>query len=225
MLALLQDGRGSPTANEVATSLGLHPNTARFHLEALAEAGLVVREREDRSAPGRPKVHYVPASDAPLAGDRNYRLLAEILTAHLSATAADPEAAAADAGRTFGRLAARERSGATAAGAGSRTEATGAVVDTLDAMGFDSSVTPEPAGVRLDVHRCPFLELAHAPAEAGGLSVVCAVHRGLMEGLLDETGSQLRVASLEPLVAPGHCIARLVRQSPAVGTRRAAASR
>jgi predicted ArsR family transcriptional regulator len=37
---------------DVAQQTGLHPNTARFHLEALVEAGLAERETEDRETPG-----------------------------------------------------------------------------------------------------------------------------------------------------------------------------
>ena len=40
---------------EVAQQMGLHPNTARFHLEALVDAGLAVREAEERDTPGRPR--------------------------------------------------------------------------------------------------------------------------------------------------------------------------
>lgn len=43
---------------EVAQGTGLHQNTARFHLEGLVEAGLAVRETEDRDTPGRPRVGY-----------------------------------------------------------------------------------------------------------------------------------------------------------------------
>ena len=43
---------------EVAQRMGLHQNTARFHLEALTEAGLAAREAEDRQGPGRPRIGY-----------------------------------------------------------------------------------------------------------------------------------------------------------------------
>lgn len=236
MLARLQDGRGPATATEVADALGLHVNTARFHLEALAESGLASRQREDRVVPGRPKVRYLSASDAPPAGRRSYRLLAEILAAHLDATATDPERPAIEAGERFGRLAARSsldnrpETPETPEIPGVREarleDATRVVVETLSAMGFPSVATTEPTGIRLDIGQCPFLELAEARRPGPGhLGVVCAVHRGLMQGLLDESDSALRVGSLEPLVAPDHCIARLVRRPPTAGPRQEAISR
>jgi predicted ArsR family transcriptional regulator len=204
----------------VAARLRAHPNTARFHLEALCEAGLVERQREARTVPGRPRTTYVAAAAAPPTTQRSYRLLAEILASQVAAGAPDPAEAAAEAGRRFGRLAVRgeERAETPAAAAA-------VVADTLSEMGFDSR--PAEAGgagmrdrasqagetsladeVRIDVLSCPFLEVA-----TGHLEVVCSVHRGLMEGLLEKMGSPVRVASLEPLVGPSHCIARLRHHS------------
>ena len=235
---MLQDGHGPATASAVAEQLGLHANTARFHLEALAEAGLVEREREDRTVPGRPKVHYRPTSGAPSAGHRSYRLLAEILTAHLATTDPDPARSAMAAGETFGLLAARQRPRPDAVPSGE--EASRVVVETLGEMGFASRAVAEPGGIRLDVGQCPFLEVAslevaseHRGAEVHRtedhrtehLGVVCAVHRGLMQGLLDGIDAPLRVDTLDPLVGPSHCVARLVRRAPAARPRRVGAAR
>ena len=50
---------GEPVpVSDVAVVIGLHQNTTRFHLDALTESGLVVREVEQRNQPGRPKVLY-----------------------------------------------------------------------------------------------------------------------------------------------------------------------
>ena len=76
---MLRAADGPLGVREVAQRMGLHPNTARFHLEALVEAGLAVRETEDRERPGRPRIGYRAAADGP-AGRRRYRLLAEMLT-------------------------------------------------------------------------------------------------------------------------------------------------
>src|SRR5262252_7614233 len=51
VLDMLRAADGPLGVREVAQRMGLHPNTARFHLEALTEAGLAVREAEDRKAP------------------------------------------------------------------------------------------------------------------------------------------------------------------------------
>jgi predicted ArsR family transcriptional regulator len=45
---------GSPLGvQEVADRTGLHPNTERFHLDALAEAGLATRHRPAAGKPPR----------------------------------------------------------------------------------------------------------------------------------------------------------------------------
>src|SRR5437763_13331086 len=79
----------------------LHPNTARFHLEVLTEAGLAARETEDRETPGRPRIGYRAAADGP-AERRRYRLLAEMLTSLIAGTMPEPGRAAEEAGREWG---------------------------------------------------------------------------------------------------------------------------
>lgn len=207
VLAVLQDLGGPATAAEVAGRLGAHPNTARFHLEALVAAGAVSREREERTTPGRPRTHYVAEVAALPATQRSYRLLADILATHVARSADDPARDAADAGRTFGRL---------AAPAGERPRSVAAtadlVVDALSGMGFESRRAVEGERARIDVTTCPFLEVA-----TQHLDVVCAIHRGLMEGLLERVGAPVDVESLEPLVGPSHCVARLARRGRRAG--------
>lgn len=74
---------------------------ARFHLEALVEAGLAERETEDRETPGRPRIGYRATADA-AAGRRRYRLPAEMLTSLISRTMAEPGGATEAAGREWG---------------------------------------------------------------------------------------------------------------------------
>jgi predicted ArsR family transcriptional regulator len=40
---------------EIAEELAVHPNTARFHLEALVKTGQVEAVEADRTKPGRPR--------------------------------------------------------------------------------------------------------------------------------------------------------------------------
>ena len=74
VLDLLRAAGGPLGVRDVAQRTGLHPNTARFHLEALTETGLAVRETEDREAPGRPRIGYRAAADGP-AGRRGSRVV------------------------------------------------------------------------------------------------------------------------------------------------------
>ncbi len=54
------------------------------------------------------------------------------------------------------------------------------------------------------MHRCPFHDLAESHPE-----IVCAVHRGVVSGALDELGSELEVEGLDVFARPDLCIARL----------------
>lgn len=201
VLATLQDGAAPMSAMGVADRLGLHANSARFHLEALVDAGLAERRSADRDTRGRPAILYAASAAAPSVAPRSYRALATILVAHL---AAQPSAgvAAAQAGESWGRELAR--SGATRQAPRSAPAAARAVVDGLSGVGFEAGVAGRGAASRVEIRPCPFLELVQEHGE-----VVCAVHRGLMTGLLDELGSRVTVESLVPFAEPGRCVAEL----------------
>src|SRR6516225_6586034 len=104
VLELLREAAAPLGVQEVAEHCGLHPNTARFHLDALVAAGLVIRDRGSRpnpgsgrpgrpgrlghpGRPGRPAIGYRAAggdgSGVP-AGERRYRLLAEMLASMIA---------------------------------------------------------------------------------------------------------------------------------------------
>ena len=76
--------------HEVADCTGLHPNTARFHLDRLVEAGLATRERQARATPGRPGMAYRAADDGGLTGERRHRLLTQMLTTLITGMMPDP---------------------------------------------------------------------------------------------------------------------------------------
>lgn len=212
VLGALQDLRAPTTAADVARRLGIHLNTARFHLDALVSAGLAERAREDRRRPGRPQVNYAAAQSAPQATHRSYRLLAEILSRHVARHSSDPHGEGIEAGRDYGRFVATATSPVDRLGA---PEAVAAVVSALDGMGFDSRHVPDdrPTGdATVEVTNCPFLEVAE-----GHLEVVCAVHQGIMEGMLEQLGGGARVSRLDPLVEPGRCVARFSSRAPEQG--------
>ncbi len=203
VLGLLQDAGEPMTAATVGERLSLHVNTARFHLDALVDSGLAVRQREERSTPGRPKVLYAPAAAAPDVAHRSYRLLAEILTSYLADRLPEPSTSAEEAGHAWGRYLSEPPTPFHRPDEG---EALDALVRGLDRIGFDSRVVSEPESVRLEVSHCPFLEVAE-----GHNDVVCSVHLGLMRGMLEHMEAPVSAASLEPLVEPSRCIAHLAR--------------
>lgn len=203
VLALLQDADEPLTAVAAGERLGLHVNSVRFHLDALANDSLVVRHREDRTRPGRPKVLYAATDSAARPASRSYRLLAEILTTLLGDALPDPARSAEDAGNTWGRYLTPAVPPFHHPG---EAESLDTLVDSLDRLGFDSQVVNEPDSLRLEVSHCPFLEVAETHHE-----VVCSVHHGLIRGILEQIGAPLAAAQLEPLVEPSHCIAHLRR--------------
>src|SRR5665811_2378895 len=103
VLEVLQDTGAQLGVNDVAARLSLHPNTVRFHLEALVTSGLVDSEAEERDLPGRPRTLYSANANSASAGRRSYRLLAEILASSMAAQTSHPREVAINAGQEWGR--------------------------------------------------------------------------------------------------------------------------
>lgn len=184
--------------HELAHRLALHPNTIRWHLGILADAGFVSSRTAERSAPGRPRILYSLRPDVEAAAREEYRLLATILTSTLAAREDGPEQAAA-AGRAWGRyLVATPPPGTTLGD----EQAVGRVVDLLDEQGF----APRVEDGAVCMYRCPFAELATAHPE-----VVCTLHRGLIDGALEELRTTLVTTELEIFPRPDRCVAHVGR--------------
>lgn len=187
-------------AAELAARLGLHHNTVRSHLQVLARAGLVTAGPERRDGPGRRRVVYRAAPQAAPQESGGFRLLASILTSYLAGSSPDPEAAAVEAGRVWGRfLADRPPPFAKT----SPPEAMGRITDLFERLGFDPEQVDEPEPSRMLLHHCPFLDLAKTHPE-----VTCSVHLGLIRGALGEMDAPLEVTDLQPFVKPSLCVAR-----------------
>lgn len=86
-----------------AGRVGLRPNTVRWYLDQLVEAGVVTQRTDSASSRGRPRVLYTAGPDIHRCGGSNagYRLLADIPASYL-ATDPIPAASAADAARAWG---------------------------------------------------------------------------------------------------------------------------
>lgn len=203
---------------EVAQQTGLHPNTARFHLEALVEAGLAVRETEERETPGRPRIGYRAAAGGP-AGRRRYRLLAEMLTSLIAGTMPEPGPAAEAAGREWGAYLTDQPPPYQKLSA---EQAIGKLTAIMEELGF--SPQPEDGGgdgqYRLRLLQCPFREVAQHHQD-----VICALHLGLMRGALARMRAPLTADRLDPFVEPSLCVASLTarenprEREPAAGSR------
>lgn len=200
VLDALQRSGGPVAVDELADRLGLHVNTARFHLEHLVRAGDAERTNQSRTTPGRPRTLY-RAVRSPSSGRRSYRLLAEILAGSLAAESGTPSVAGRAAGRSWGRsMVERPPRGSRPSAA----TATAGLVEVLDEIGFAPESVTVGRRRRLVLHHCPFLEAAQRNPE-----VVCAVHLGLMEGVLDELRAPVVADKLEPFVTPELCVAHL----------------
>ena len=200
VLDLLRSG-GPLGVQEVADQTGLHPNTARFHLDALAEAGLAERAPQPRPTPGRPSMAYqATASDGP-AGQRRYRLLAEMLTSLIAGVMAHPGEAATEAGREWGRYLTERPPPYQRVDAGQAIER---LIGALREIGFAPEAVTGDGRQHLRLHQCPFREVAERHQD-----VVCALHLGLMQGVLTELRAPVTAGRLLPFAEPSVCIAEL----------------
>lgn len=192
---------GPLDARELAGRVGLHVNTVRVHVNALAEAGLVESEALPPRGRGRPRVAYRAAAAAGDMGARRYRLLAEILTGFVARF--EPEAAAQleEIGEAWGRYLVEAPPPYAEL---SDREAVERLIVLLAEIGFEPRLQHGGRGRRILMQPCPFLELARTHQE-----VICPIHLGLMRGALAELGAKTRATKLEPFVRPDLCVARL----------------
>jgi predicted ArsR family transcriptional regulator len=183
-------------AHAVAAATGLHVTSARAHLDALIEAGLVVSQRQPPKGRGRPRTLYAPAYRQSRGGDP-YRDLIDLLAAHFGDTPAGRSRRARQAGHTWAAQRLDATPDARSAPSRSPAEARQVVAALFTEIGFD----PEPASDgRLLLHGCPFRDTARAHPE-----VVCAAHEGLLAGLLARLDPAAPVPVLEPFVRPDLC--------------------
>jgi predicted ArsR family transcriptional regulator len=201
VLDMLRAADGPLGVREVAQRMGLHPNTARFHLEALAEAGLAVRETEDRETPGRPRIGYRAAADGP-TGRRRYRLLAEMLAGLIAGTMPEPGRVAKEAGREWGAYLTEQPPPYQRLAA---EDAIAKLTAIMEELGFAPRAEADGGGkYRLCLRQCPFREVAEHHQD-----VICSLHLGLMRGALDRMGAPVTAERLDPFAEPSLCIARL----------------
>lgn len=193
VLATLREADAPLRVGEIAARLGVHPNTARFHLAALVRSGQVLQVPTTPQRRGRPAVRYAPAPGMDPAGARRYRLLAEMLTETLAADPRAPDRAAAVGRATGARIAASEPAPGPAATR---------LAELLTSLGFEPETGSAPDEFAL--RNCPFLELARTRPE-----VVCRLHLGLLQGALATWDSSAEVR-LVPFARPDCCVAQLI---------------
>lgn len=205
----LIEAQGAPTSiASLARATGWHDNTIRGHVTALWEDGYLDRTREQRDAKGRPSwLWSAKRRDAATP----YAELAGVLAESLARVSRDPARDAREAGRSWGLAL-----GAQLPAARTRQEAERAVVEAMRDQGFAPAPAPAPADApgspevdasaagALVLRQCPLVEAA-----AKHPDVVCAVHLGMVAGVLEAVGARDGGSVLLPFTAPGQCTLRL----------------
>ncbi len=201
VLQLLRASDEPRSIAELARAIGVHVNTVRFHLDALAASGLVERANDPPRGPGRPPLRYRARRVMDPTGPRSFQLLAAILAEKL---ASEPNASekAIDAGRSWGSRMLTAQPGASVG----HDEAVVRLTGLLDELGFKPELSTTRNNANIALRHCPFLELANTRAE-----VVCPIHLGLMQGALSSLASDTSVEKLEPFAQPDMCMAHVYR--------------
>jgi predicted ArsR family transcriptional regulator len=185
--------------DETAEALGLTRRAAAFHLDRLAEQGLLAvefRRLTGRTGPGsgRPSKLYRRAEHevAVTVPDRHYDLAAELLAAAIEESTRSGEPArdvlmrlAADAGRGLG-----------------------AEAGTLEKVLADNGFEPRPdpdGGILLG--NCPFHRLAQRHTDT-----ICHLNLELLRGAAQAAEDHQHTLVLDP--RPGRCCVRAVRTQP-----------
>lgn len=200
VLAALHDSATPLGVTDLAERLAIHPNTVRFHLDALVESGRVERVHAAPAGPGRPPLVFRARPGMDPAGPRSYRLLAQILAGHVAA-GPEPAARAAEAGRAWGGFLVDRPA---TPGAPTREESVDRLVRLLDDLGFAPEERPGGDQGRIGLRHCPFLELVDTQG-----AVICPLHLGLMQGVMTALGAPVTVDRLDPFAEPDLCLAHL----------------
>lgn len=177
-------GRVAST-NELADELGLHRSGVRVHLERLRAAGLVSRERLPQPR-GRPRYGWQIAPDALPRGEPPdaYGTLARWL-----ARSIPPRPVRVREVERTGRELGREilRSGGI-------SHAVQEMGRTLTALGFaPQSELKRNGRVVFTLGNCPYRSAVHE-----NQAVVCGLHRGLTQGLLDVLEPSAKLVNFVP---------------------------
>ncbi len=197
-------------AVELAAKMGLHITTVRFHLDALCSDGVVERTRMARTGVGRPRTGYRAVRER-----LDYRSLAETLAVELGDTDRKRRRRSEAIGARWAKRITDDSANTgvlkqqIADGVRRRTaleERTTIVAAAFARMGFGSEIVPTATSTTGEertilLHRCPIRDLARVHPE-----VACAMHDGLLKGLLADPIH----AALEPFIEPELCRVKVI---------------
>jgi predicted ArsR family transcriptional regulator len=174
---------------ELTDHFGLHHNAIRQHLAKLRDAGLLVEDHAQPEGPGRPALLYrtSPGAAGRWETGSPYEQLSALLIGMLR-SGDDP--------RVVGRAAGR-RLAEAARGESDRVR----LLETLTRrLGFEPRVVDRRGRSEIVLDRCPFVAMATNAPE-----IVCELHRGLAEGVVesDARGATVRELVVRPAKRAG----------------------
>lgn len=179
----------------IATALELHVTTVRFHLDQLEASRLVQRAQGAEKRRGRPRIRYVAVRT-----DDSREQLIDVLAGALSQHDDGGRARSVEAGhRWAGELVPRASYGDADCDG---VDGVQMLLEVLDDLGFDPMPVDEST---IELRACPFRTAAREHPQ-----VVCSVHRGLVEEILENRGPD-RQPKLLPFVQPELCLITMSR--------------
>lgn len=182
LFAVLREVLRPASTEELAERVGLHANGVRRHLERLREAGLVTRTRERRPR-GRPRDQW---SIAPKARPGGERPTAQADLARWLTQAIPPRPSRLKDVEKTGRQIGREM-------APTAVSPEVAIHTALSALGFQPDTTVEGATLTCVLGNCPYRDAARESPE-----VICTLHRGITQGLIDVIDPRAKMTNFIP---------------------------
>lgn len=189
------------TREEAADAASINARLAAFHLDRLAEAGLLdvhYARPPGRSGPGagRPAKRYAPATCELQVSvpPRRYNLVARILAAAVASSPKNAAVAAEEWAGEEGRCAGAPHRPVRRP---SRATALAAVQQALSALGFE----PRLEESKLRLRNCPFHDVVDVAPK-----LVCSLNHELVTGIIEGAGCEQQLAAFPDGVLPDCCV-------------------
>lgn len=186
LLRHVQSAPGS-TVKVLAESTGLHVNTVREHLQALAAEGLVAVEAAHTGSRGRPPTTYRPVVDSATSSAARERVQQAWERGDTLRRILPPDDATAELGEAA-------------------LHQLDALYQHLDDSGLEPVVDEQKLAV--DLVPCPFYRILDEDPK-----LACAMHAQLLRDTLAQTPGPLRLRELKPFVGPTTCVAQLYQDT------------
>ena len=199
VLAYLQAATEPRSVIDVAAELALHKNSARFHLDALVESGYAERAVNATGSQGRPPLVFTATSAAPTIGNLHLTELLQVLISSFIQPIDDSGKSAERAGHTWGATVAGQEE--------QKIQGLGTLAVHLGERGFGTSHECDS----ITFTRCPF----RSAVPDDQLPLVCAIHKGFLDGYLDASGSDVITQNLT--IGPRDCRATFSARPTAPG--------